>query len=596
MIFYDFEVFYDDWLVVAVNTETATEDDLFTVIVNDRAGLRQFWESNKDELWVGYNNTHYDQYIRQCILIGVNPKKINDWIIRDDQPGYKFDPDMKKFPSYEYDVMERNDKGLKTLEGYMGLNIKESSVPFDIKRKLTDHEIEETISYCMHDVTSTMLVFMHRQDNLHAVLTLIRQYDLAFKAVSRTKPSISAMILGASKTSHDDAGDITLPPTRIVKKYWQVENYFENVWEPPKDPKDKKTFVLKMAGMDVSFGIGGVHGAIPKYHDKGYFLSVDVDSLYPSLQLAYPDYCWSRNCPPDAIKLFGEIRNMRVALKKAGKKKEQAPYKILLNATYGITKDKWSSMYDPRQANNTCIFGMILVGVDLLERLEESGCCELIQVNTDGIMLKLNKAEDYDTVDDICYEWEKRTGLHLSFDDYGYGELFQKDVSNYLIVGEDGSYKAKGEWLKGRSDLDNDLPIVRNAIVEYFLHGTPVEKTINECDSFMDFQMIRKASQKYSKLIHGATFEKKAGKNIFDLSKAVDLNERCVRIYATKEPQYGTLHKVKKSDGAIEKVEGAPDHSRIFNDEVIDLPCPDWLDKQWYIDLARKRVEEFGVL
>lgn len=43
--------------------------------------------------------------------------------------------------------------------------------------------------------------------------------------------------------------------------------------------------------------------------------------------------------------------------------------------------------------------------------------CEIIQTNTDGILVKL-KTEDYGLLDDTVYEWEKRTGLHMSFDEY----------------------------------------------------------------------------------------------------------------------------------------------------------------------------------
>ena len=42
----------------------------------------------------------------------------------------------------------------------MGNTIKETSVPFDIDRKLTDAEIAETVKYCKSDVYNTIEVFM----------------------------------------------------------------------------------------------------------------------------------------------------------------------------------------------------------------------------------------------------------------------------------------------------------------------------------------------------------------------------------------------------------------------------------------------------
>lgn len=38
----------------------------------------------------------------------------------------------------------------------MGNDIKETSVPFSIDRKLTDEEIAETVKYCKHDVEQTI--------------------------------------------------------------------------------------------------------------------------------------------------------------------------------------------------------------------------------------------------------------------------------------------------------------------------------------------------------------------------------------------------------------------------------------------------------
>ena len=46
--------------------------------------------------------------------------------------------------------------------------------------------------------------------------------------------------------------------------------------------------------------------------------------------------------------------NKRLELK-AKKDKRQAPFKIVLNSTYGAMKDKYNGLYDPRQANNVCI-------------------------------------------------------------------------------------------------------------------------------------------------------------------------------------------------------------------------------------------------
>ena len=135
--FYDFEVFKEDWLVVIINLYDQSE----TVIVNDKKRLEEYYELHKNEIWIGYNNNHYDQYIMKAILCGFNPKEVNDYIIAEGKHGWQFSGLFRKIPMYNFDIMYRNDRGLKSLEGFMGNNIKETSVPFNLNRKLTVDEI-----------------------------------------------------------------------------------------------------------------------------------------------------------------------------------------------------------------------------------------------------------------------------------------------------------------------------------------------------------------------------------------------------------------------------------------------------------------------
>ena len=119
MVFYDFEIFKFDWLVVLVDTDVETE----TVIHNDVDELQAFYNAHKNDIWVGYNSRHYDQYILKCILAGLNPKELNDWIIVQRKEGWQFSELLRRIPLINYDVMPNPPVGLKTLEGFMGANI-----------------------------------------------------------------------------------------------------------------------------------------------------------------------------------------------------------------------------------------------------------------------------------------------------------------------------------------------------------------------------------------------------------------------------------------------------------------------------------------
>ena len=75
LIFFDFEVFIEDWLVVFSTEETEE------VIVNDCEKLKQFISSHSDYYFTGFNNYHYDDIIFHKILEGENPYKYNELII-----------------------------------------------------------------------------------------------------------------------------------------------------------------------------------------------------------------------------------------------------------------------------------------------------------------------------------------------------------------------------------------------------------------------------------------------------------------------------------------------------------------------------------
>ncbi len=58
----------------------------------------------------------------------------------------------------------------------------------------------------------------------------------------------------------------------------------------------------------------------------------------------------------------------------------------------------------------------------------------------------------------------------------------------------------------------------------------------------------------------------------------------------------GRLLKRKQVKTKGEKFGNTPDHCFIFNDSVVGVKTPPELDRQWYIDLAKKRLKQFGVV
>lgn len=558
IIFYDFEVFKHDWLVVYMDTDTKETH----VIINNRDKLIELYEQNKNNIWCGYNTRHYDQYIMKGILLGLDPYKINNHIIVDNQGGWSYSDDFRKIQFYNYDVMT-GFHSLKQLEGFMGHDIRESEVSFNIDRKLTPGEIEQVVRYCKHDVEQTIEVFLNRLEEFESQMSLLKAFKLPLSYISRTKAQLSATILGAYKQQHNDSEfNITIPDTLRVDKYKHIVEWYQD----PFNLDYSKRLETTVAGVPHIFAWGGLHGAIDKYQGEGIFVNVDVASYYPALMIEY-DFL-SRNVH-DRNK-YREIRDMRIELKK-NKDPMQAPYKIVLNSTYGAMKDKYNQLYDPLMANNVCVAGQLFL-LDLIEKVE--GHCQLIQSNTDGLFLKLDKIEDLEVIKSICEEWEDRTRMVLEFDIFT--KIYQKDVNNYIVIHEDGTYESKGAYVKKLNNLDYDLPIVNKALAEYFINNTQVEVTIGNCSELKEFQFIARASSKYKGLKHGNKI----------------LNEKTVRVFASKDKFDGGITKIN-SRNRLEKIAGSPERCFIVSSDVNGRRAPRKLDKDWYIRLARNRIHDF---
>ena len=563
MLFYDFEVFSQDWLVVIKDTDTRTTHK----ILNDPEALRKIYEANKNNIWVGYNSRSYDQYIFKGILLGMDPKKINDHIIVKNLGGWQYSRAFNQIQFYNFDIMTDKFKGLKQLEGFMGNDIRETTVDFNIDRKLTPKEIEETFFYCNHDVEQTMKVFINRKEEFDSQMNLIKTFKLPLKYINKTKAQLSAIILEADKREHDDEFEITIVDTLKVEKYKSIVNWYRN----PVNLDYKKKLEIEVADVIHLFGWGGLHGARVKYQDEGIFINSDVTSFYPSLMIEYGFL--SRNVRH--AEKFKEIYDIRVELKKEGKKKEQAPYKIVLNSTYGASKDKYNNLFDPLQANNVCINGQLLL-LDLIEHVTDKiPGAKLIQSNTDGVMFKLPNEETIDIYKDVCKEWETRTRMGLEHDLIK--KVIQKDVNNYIIVMDNGKIKSKGAYVKSLNSLDYDLPIVNKALMEYFISGIPVEETINNCNDLIEFQKVVKVSSKYKCSLYGDQV----------------LNENILRVFASRSRRDPGVYKLKKDKYTKDKIGGTPERCFIENGDIKGIKVPRKLDKQWYIDTAKKRIKDF---
>ena len=170
--------------------------------------------------------------------------------------------------------------------------------------------------------------------------------------------------------------------------------------------------------------------------------------------------------------------------------------------------------------------------------------------------------------------------LHHLIDDGGEFAEFGFVDNICHILSDDGfigGYLNYGISVKGAWSINNNATIVAKAIVEYFVNGTPPEETINNCNDIFQFQIIAKAGSKYKEAYHIVDGEKQPVQKVN-------------RVYATADERYGKIYKVKAENDSTAKIEMLPEHCIIDNDNKLTIEA---VDKTFYIELARKRINDF---
>ena len=585
IVTYDCEVFSHDWIVVFKDKETG----IFTVVHNDNEALRSC--ISEDAVYIGFNSKHYDQYIIKGICADFSPqelKQLNDYIINGNQ-GWQY-PLLNGFyfSFNNVDIRDDTQQGLslKAIEGHMGISIQETEVDFNLDRPLTQEELDQTIFYCKHDVDATEKLTDIRKDYLKNKINLGRMAGLTdTKAMAMTNGKLTAAMLKATAQKHDDERQYVYPDN-LRREYipQEVFDFFDRMYDPNISDAEyfKSKLEISVGECPVTIGFGGIHGAIPNYFwseqedPEEAIRNKDVGSYYPHL-CTINGYT-SRNIPSPQV--YENVLESRMKAKAAGDIATANALKLVCNTTYGCLLNQYNDLYDPLMGRSVCISGQLYLLELARHCYQDIPGMKIVQLNTDGIMVQCRK-EYLSQLDEICDEWQSRTGFELETDSVI--KIAQKDVNNYVEIQEGGKAKAKGGYLvKGIStvgafNINNSCCIVATALKEYFVNGTPVEETIENCNDIFQFQIIAKAGAKYKEAYHV----------VGDKKEQV---QKVNRVYATADTRYGKLFKVKAEDDTTAKIESLPEHCIIDNDNQLTIAD---VDKNFYIEMARKRVNDF---
>ena len=569
----------------------------FFIFHNNPEAVLEFMDD--DAIYIGFNSKAYDQYIMKAVCGGCEPdeiKELNDYLI-EGHNGWEH-PLMQQIRYWFNNVDIRDDTqqglSLKAIEGHLGMSVQESTVDFNIDHPLTEDELQETIFYCKHDVEATAELVRKRKSYLQNKLHLGRIKHLSdAKSLSMTNAKLTACYLDAQRPNRPWTDEREYQyPTNLLREYipQEVFDFFDRMHDAtiPDDVLFKSKLKQDVYGCPTVLAYGGIHGAIPFYEETEtedrIIRNYDVASYYPHL-MTICGYT-SRNIPDP--KIYADMLEERMKAKKAGDKATANALKLVANTTYGAMLNQYNDLFDPLMGRSVCVTGQLFL-LELSRHLcEDCPTLKVVQLNTDGIMVSFDKT-DYPAVQAIVTEWQERTGFELEEDKIH--AIHQKDVNNYVEIPTGdlfddkgkprwkikGGYLVRGIASAGAFNVNNNATVVAEAIVNYFVFGTPPEETILPCEDISKFQIIAKAGAKYKEAYHMVDGEKQSVHKVN-------------RVYATTDERYGKLFKVKAEDDATAKIEMLPEHCIIDNDNQLTIED---VDKTFYIEMAKKRINDF---
>lgn len=244
---------------------------------------------------------------------------------------------------------------------------------------------------------------------------------------------------------------------------------------------------------EVVIGLGGIHGCVNSgvytANPEWVMHDIDVSSYYPNLGIVnglYPEHLSEDFCV-----VYKDLYDKRKTIPKASP--INYIFKIILNSTYGLSKEPNNYLHDPKYTFSITINGQLLL-LMLAEFIKKRvPDCKFYQLNTDGVTVGYHP-KFKPQVKEAMDEWMKLTKLEL--EDQFYTKMVIKDVNNYMAVNEKGKVKRKGAaFAYSMNPEDKELDyhknpsalIVPKALEQYFIYGVEPEKYVKECKDIFDF-------------------------------------------------------------------------------------------------------------
>ena len=534
---YDVEIFPNCFHCCCKDTETGR---LYKFEISERRNQLEelvdfFRYAHEDyfKLFCGYNNHHYDDVVINYIIdytrtlaslpywkICQSLFNLSTTIVEDEDGSREKLKRWKYahyFESMDLLTMQFSQKlrvSLKTMQVTMHYkNVYEYEGDFD--QPLPIDKIDEMIAYNINDVESTTELLNRLKEQIDLRLFIEKEHGIDCLSMDSVKMAETFLLEEYSKRSgipknvikemrspmdYIPLKDVILP--FIKYKNPKLQDVLEDMKKQIVYSKERKGYEKRFVLSNVvySVGVGGIHSIhtpkifLPK--DDEHIGHADVTSMYPSLLIKYqlgPRHLGKLFCD-----IFEGIYYERIEAKRTGQKIKNLFLKIVLNSPTGKMQQEVSWMYDPFNVFKIRINGQLIL-LMLVDRLLELGC-EIIQVNTDGVVYRA-KNNLKDGIERAIKEVEQITQLGFEVDEYE--AFYQYAINDYFGVLKGGEIEEKGMFIT-KTKLGKGLApvIIPKAVINYFVNKIPVTETIEKDKDIRDFLMSQAVDKKF-KVVYG---------------------------------------------------------------------------------------------
>ena len=341
-------------------------------------------------------------------------------------------PQLDLYKIWHYDNKNKRTS-LKWLEFAMRLSNVED-LPYKPGTILTTEQMDHIKEYCVNDIEATYSFYLKSLKHIeirkfytkHEKLSLLNDSEIGMSKKIFGKYLSKEMNIPFKKLKELRTYRQNVHIKDIIFDYIQfndevnkdILNKFNNsIWKY--DLNEEKSlenikFSIPYKNVIREYAEGGLHsfGKAGIYETDDDYILIDVD--YASF---YPHISFRNKLHPEHIpeKVFNRIYEGFYTDRKLYSKKDPRNYvlKIILNGSYGLSKDKYAYLYDPKWQLAICINGQLILTL-LTEKIFEACKVEptIIFENTDGAMYKIHKS-DLENLNQACKKVEKIVNIPL---------------------------------------------------------------------------------------------------------------------------------------------------------------------------------------